>query len=124
MIKKMSNAQIFALSNKFIPMLNSETRYMPAKISYFMHKNRIKLVEQMGLIEEARVNIIKHYGVLNETAGLYDVPDSVLNEANKELNELLEIEQDVEISMIKLSDLEGIDFTFEQMEALSFMIEE
>jgi hypothetical protein len=124
MIKKMSNAQIFALSNKFIPMLNSETRYMPAKISYFMHKNRIKLVEQMGLIEEARVNIIKHYGVLNETTGLYDVPDSVLNEANKELNELLEIEQDVEISMIKLSDLEGIDFTFEQMEILAFMIEE
>ena len=43
---------------------------------------------------------------------------------NKELEELLQIEQDIDISMIKLDDLVELDFTFEQMEALSFMIEE
>ena len=40
MIKKMTNAQIYALSNKLDSVLNSETRYMPAKIAYFIHKNK------------------------------------------------------------------------------------
>lgn len=124
MIKKFTNAQIFALSNKLEAALNAETRYMPAKISYFIHKNRTKLTEQMGFIEKARVDIIQHYGTMDAVTGAYNVPDEKLDEANKELSELLNIELDFEISMIKLSDLDAIEFTLEQMEALSFMIEE
>ena len=38
--------------------------------------------------------------------------------------DLLSIPQDIDISMINLSDLLALDFTLAQMEALSFMIEE
>ena len=124
MIQKMSNAQIFALSNKLDSVLNSESRYMPAKIAYFIHKNRTKLAEQLVFIEQARIGIIQHYGTLDETTGAYNVPDEMLNNANKELSDLLKIEQDLDILMIKLSDLDNIDFTLEQMETLAFMIEE
>lgn len=124
MIQKMSNAQIFALSNKLDAALNAESRYMPAKITYFIHKNRTKLAEQMNFIEQARIGIIQHYGDLDKNTGAYNVPDEVLDKANQELNDLLKIEQDLDISMIKLSDLDNIDFTLEQMDALSFMIEE
>lgn len=124
MIQKMSNAQIFALSNKLDSALNAESRYMPAKITYFIHKNRTKLAEQMSFIEQARISIIQHYGDLDKNTGAYNVPDEVLDKANQELNDLLKIEQDLDISMIKLSDLDSIDFTLEQMDALSFMIEE
>ena len=124
MIKKMSNAQIYALSNKLDSVLNSETRYMPAKIAYFIHKNKTKISEHFSIIEQARFGIIRHYGTLDETTGSYNVPNEVLIKANQELEELLQIEQDIDISMIKLDDLVELDFTFEQMEALSFMIEE
>lgn len=124
MIQKMSNAQIFALSNKLDSVLNAESRYMPAKIAYFIHKNRTKLAEQLVFIEQARMGIIQHYGTLDEATGAYNVPDESLNDANKELGDLLKIEQDLDILMIKLSDLDNIDFTLEQMETLAFMIEE
>ena len=124
MIKKITNAQIFALSNKLEAALNTETRYMPARISYFIHKNRTNLAEQMALIEKTRADIIQHYGTMDVTTGAYNVPEDKLVDANKELTELLNIELDFEVSMIKLSDLEAIDFTLEQMDALSFMIEE
>lgn len=124
MIQKMSNAQIFALSNKLDSVLNSESRYMPAKIAYFIYKNRTKLAEQLVFIEQARIGIIQHYGTLDEATGAYNVPDEMLNNANKELSDLLKIEQDLDILMIKLSDLDNIDFTLEQMETLAFMIEE
>lgn len=124
MIQKMSNAQIFALSNKLEAALNAETRYMPARISYFIHKNRTRLAEQMALIEKTRADIIQHYGTMDAATGAYNVPEDKLVDANKELTELLNIELDFEVSMIKLSDLETIDFTLEQMDALSFMIEE
>lgn len=124
MIKKMTNAQIYALSNKLDSVLNSETRYMPAKIAYFIHKNKTKILEHFNIIEQSRFGIIRHYGTLDETTGSYNVPNEVLAKANKELEELLQIEQDIDISMIKLDDLVDLDFTFEQMEALSFMIEE
>ena len=124
MIKKMTNAQIYALSNKLDSVLNSETRYMPAKIAYFIHKNKTKILEHFNIIEQSRFGIIRHYGTLDEPTGSYNVPSELLVKANKELEELLQIEQDIDISMIKLDDLVELDFTFEQMEALSFMIEE
>lgn len=125
MIKKMSNAQIFALSNKLESVLSAENkRYMPAKISYFINKNRAKLVDQMSLIEKSRVDIIQHYGALDSDNGSYNVPSDKLDQANKELMELLSIDQELDISMVNISDLDGLDFTLEQMEVLSFMIEE
>jgi hypothetical protein len=113
MIKKFTNAQIFALSNKLETALSAETRYMPARISYFIHKNRTRLAEQMGFIEKSRMDIIHHYGTMDPVSGAYSIPDDKLTEANKELEELLNIELDFEISMIKLSDLESIDFTLD-----------
>ena len=124
MIKKMTNAQIYALSNKLDSVLNSETRYMPAKIAYFIYKNKTKILEHFNITEQSRFGIIRHYGTLDEATGSYNVPNELLIKANKELEELLRIEQDIDISMIKLDDLVELDFTFEQMEALSFMIEE
>jgi hypothetical protein len=37
---------------------------------------------------------------------------------------MLNLDTDITIQKIKLSDLEGLEFTLEQMEALMFMIEE
>ena len=44
--------------------------------------------------------------------------------ANKELADLSNIKEDIDIKLIPLEELDGIDFTPEQMEALLFMIKE
>ena len=124
MIKQMSNAQIYALSNMLSSVFANETRYLPAKVSYFIHKNKIKIFEQAEFIEQARMNIIKHYGNVSADGTRYDIADGNIVEANKELSELLAIQQDIDISMINLSDILNLDFTLEQMQALAFMIEE
>lgn len=124
MIKKMTNAQIYALSNNLNSAFENETRYLPAKVSYFIHKNKVKIFEQAEYIEQARMNIIKHYGTVSADGTRYDIEDKYINEANKELGELLAISQDIDISMINLSDILNLDFTLEQMQALAFMIEE
>jgi hypothetical protein len=44
--------------------------------------------------------------------------------AQKELNDLFSAEQDIEYKKIPLSWFDGIDFTIEEMNTLSFMIED
>ena len=124
MIKTFTNAQIYAFSNNLTSAFAEETRYLPAKVSYFIQKNKLKLLEQAEQIEQTRANIIKHYGTLNEDGTQYDIDNDKIKEANNELMDLLSISQDIDISMINLSDLLALDFTLAQMEALSFMIEE
>jgi hypothetical protein len=124
MIKTFSNAQLYAFSNNLNSAFSNETRYLPAKVSYFILKNKNKIFEQAENIEQTRMNIIKHYGTLSADGARYDIDNEHVEEANKELAELLAITQDIDISMINLSDLLNLDFTLEQMEALAFMIEE
>jgi predicted RNA-binding protein with RPS1 domain len=45
-------------------------------------------------------------------------------EAQRELNELLELTQDVPIHIFKLDDFNNIELSYKQMNALMFMIEE
>lgn len=124
MIKQMTNAQLYALSNNLNSAFTNETRYLPAKVSYFIYKNKSKISEQAEFIEQARMNIIKHYGSVSADGTRYDIEDKYIEEANKELSELLTILVDMDISMISLSDILNLDFTLEQMQALAFMIEE
>lgn len=124
MIKQMTNAQLYALSNNLNSAFANETRYLPAKVSYFIYKNKSKILEQAEYIEQARMNIIKHYGNVSADGTRYDIEDKHIEEANKELSELLAIPVDMDISMISLSDILNLDFTLEQMQALAFMIEE
>lgn len=124
MIKTFTNAQIYAFSNNLTSAFTEETRYLPAKVSYFIQKNRLKLLEYAEQIEQARTKIIKHYGKLDADGIRYNIQEDKVEEANNELMDLLSISQDIDISMINLSDLLALDFTLAQMEALSFMIEE
>ena len=40
------------------------------------------------------------------------------------MDDLIEMEQEVNILMLKFSDIENLEFTMNQMEAIMFMIEE
>ena len=74
-------------------------------------------------IEQARINIIQNFGEHAEE-NKYFIPDENITLAQKELNDLLNITQEIEVYTISLDDIENLQFTLPQMEALMFMIEE
>jgi len=52
------------------------------------------------------------------------VPADRVTEAQKELNDLFNLEQDVNLHIFKLDDFDGIELTYQQLSAIMFMIEE
>lgn len=122
---KLNNQEIYNLTLNFCNEFDSvKQQNFPAKISFYIQKNRNKLVEAYNEIEQIRQDILNKYGSYDEKTGSYYFEKNIIDIVNKELKDLISIEQNINISMIKLSDLEGLEFTLEQMEALMFMIEE
>lgn len=124
MIKKMTNAEIYGLSKALNLAFNNEGKYLPARVNFYIQKNKNLLSQLNESIETTREHIITHYGTPNEEGTSYNIAPENINEVNKELQDLLNVEQEVSVSMIRLSDLDGLDFTPKQMQALLFMIEE
>lgn len=124
MTKTMTNAEIYGLSKALNSAFNNEEKYLPAKVNFYIQKNKNVVAQLSDIIEQSRLDVIKHYGVWQETDSSYLVPSEKVEEANRELTTLLNITQEVNIAMIHLSDLDGLEFTSAQMQALLFMIEE
>lgn len=123
MIKTMTNAEIYGLFNALNEAFNNEDRYLPAKINFTIQYNRSILSQISEAIEKTRFDIIQKYGIENDD-GTFDFSKENLKNANKELADLLNIQNEVSISTIKLSNLTTLEFTPKQMQALLFMIEE
>lgn len=125
MMKKiMTNAEIYGLCKALNLAFNNEERYMPAKVNFYIQKNKNTLAQINDSIELTRQDIIAHYGTLDSENQKYVFNQEVIDQVNKELQDLLNVEIEVEISMLQLSDLENLEFTSKQMQALLFMIKE
>jgi preprotein translocase subunit SecF len=75
-------------------------------------------------IEKTRMEIAQSYGELNVELNQFIIPSEKMMEASKELNDLFNLEQDVNIYMINIDSLsDDYDMTTAQMEAIMFMIE-
>ena len=122
---KLTNVQIYNYSMALLSEFDTNCNIkLPVKINFFLQKNIQVMKELAQEIEQARVKIASAYGVLSEDGESYSIPADKTAEVQKELNDLLLLEQDVEIRTFKLDDFSDIDLTFKQMNALMFMIEE
>lgn len=122
LIKNIKIIQYFELLKE---NFNNNSKYLPAKIAFIIQKN-IKLLKELSEeIYVLRDSIIKHYGVqdINDLDS-FIIPDEYKEIAQKELDDLTELEQEVNILKLKFSDIENLEFTMNQMEAIMFMIEE
>lgn len=127
MIKVMSNRNIYDIGLKLSHFFNSDalkTKYLPAKINFLIQKNKQEIIKVCEQLEKVREDVIEKYGIIDKSNSTFTLPDEVKETVNNELDELLELTQKINISMVKISDLEGLEFTLEQMDALMFMIEE
>lgn len=101
---------------------NENNKYMPAKISFIINKNFTLLRTLTDEIYHTRNKIICQYGT--QYQDYFEIPEQLQGVAQQELDDLLEIKQDLKFLKLKFSDIENLEFTFNQMEAIMFMIEE
>lgn len=121
---KFKNNEIYILANALVTNLKEFSGYIPAKANFFIQRNTNALTAAAREIEETRLGILKHYGTTNEETRHFDISDENRALAEKELLELFEIEQEIDIKTFSLDSLGDTNFTTEQMQAIMFMIEE
>lgn len=121
---KLTNYQIYIKMQELLNIFSNSTLQLPAKIGFYIQKNKNTICKLGQEIEEARINILHQYGT-DKGDGTFEVPKEKISTVQNELNELFEIEQEINILKFSSEKLTN-DFTLslEQMEAIMFMIEE
>ena len=120
----MKNFEIYESAKAMNEAFADNTQYLPVKVNFFIQKNKSTLLALAQDIEAARMNIIRNYGEPTEDGNSYSIPKEKIEIASKELNDLFEIEQEVDIKKINIDNFpDDISLTTGQMEALMFMID-
>lgn len=121
---KLTNAQIYIYATALADAFQDTTQKLPIKVNFYLQKNKTTLINLAQDIESAREDIIHQYGELTEDATQYIVPKDKIEEAQKELDDLFALEQDVNIYTINIDSLsDDLTLTTGQMEAIMFMID-
>ena len=121
----LTNNEIYLYAKNLVEAFNDKDQKLPIKINFYLQKNKNTLIELASSIEVARMEIAKNYGNLDAESQQYVIPPEKIEEVNKELMDLLSLEQEVQIYMINIDNLsDDIALTTAQMEAIMFMIEQ
>ena len=123
MIKTLTNEEIYLINQKLNKSFEQSNQYLPARINFYIQKNKKIIADLASVIEEARNTIILEFGSPDEE-GRVTIPQDKIPEANKEIYDLFSIKQEINVDLISLESIENYSFTMDQMEALMFMIEE
>lgn len=125
MLKTFTNEEIYTIGNQLSKAFGEEDNkhFFSAKINFLIQKNKKLILEAAVEIEKVRLEIINKYAVQTED-GQLNIANDKIQEVNNELSDLLSIKQDLNIYMLDYEDLDGLEFTAAQMEALMFMIED
>ena len=122
---KLNNNIIYQQTQILSSAFDKLNIYIPAKANFFIQKNISTLAAAAQEIDQSRLEIAKHYGVLDEEGQQYKIPEDKLEEASKELNDLFTLEQEVQIYTINIDSFgDDLTITTAQMEAIMFMIEQ
>lgn len=106
---------------------------LPRKMSYALAKNISKIENELRIYNDERQKLLDKYTVKDDNGNnLIDennqlkIADEHLEAWNKDIKELLEIEVDIDVHMIKLDDfLNGeCDLTPAELMIIDYMIEE
>ncbi len=127
---KLTNRRIVNDANFLFNLVHKQ---FPVKVSYAISKNISKLEKELKVYNKEREKIIDKYCKKDEEGNLlidennqYSIEEENIDICNKELNELLDIEIDVNIHKFKLDDLMcgNYDMSPSEMTLIDYMIEE
>ncbi|MBC8630257.1 DUF1617 family protein [[Eubacterium] tenue] len=104
---------------------------LPVKVSYALAKNISKIEKELQIYNTERERLIEKYSVKdddNKTVidenNQIKIQDKYLEDWNKDIKELQEIEVEIDIHKFKLEELNGYNMTAAELMAIEYMIEE
>lgn len=120
----MTNNEIYVYTRQLMEAFQDGEQRLPVKVNFYLQKNKNTLLALAQDIERARIEIAQTYGTLDETGEQYQIPNEKLADASKELDDLFNLEQEVNISKINIDSLsDDLTLTTAQMEAIMFMVD-
>lgn len=120
----MTNNEIYTYTRQLMDAFQDGEQKLPIKINFYLQKNKNTLLGLAQDIEKARLEIAQNYGTLDDAGEQYVIPNDKLAEASKELEDLFNLEQEVDIYKINIDSLsDDLMLSAAQMEALMFMID-
>lgn len=123
-MKIMTNNEIYNIANTLNQAFTDASQYLPVKVNFYIQKNKSTLLALAQDVEQARVNILKNYGTLNEETNQFEFDKETAQIVVKELNDLFALEQEVNIYTVNIDSFgDDLSLTTGQMEALMFMID-
>lgn len=124
----LSNERIVNTINALGKLNNTQ---LPIKVAYAISKNVNKIESELKIYNTERVKLIEKYGVKDEEGklkadeyGNINIREDYKEEWNKDIKELLSIENEIDIHMIQLDDLLNSNYNISPAEltAIDFMI--
>ena len=120
----MTNNEIYNYTRQLMEAFQDGEQRLPIKVNFYLQKNKNTLLALAQDIEKARLEIAQNYGELDESGEQYQIPNDKLAAASKELEDLFNLEQDVNICKINIDSLsDDLTLTTAQMEAIMFMVD-
>lgn len=121
----LTNGQIYNSAQKLIKFNENFHKELSVVLNYYIQNNINKLM-QAGIEIEKSINFISNkYGEPSrDDPNIIIIKDEYKEKAQKELDDLANIKQNVDIHLIKLSELKDLKLSSEDLQALLFMIED
>lgn len=127
---KLTNRKIVQDAN-FLGALTQ--KQLPIKISYAIAKNVSKIEKELDIYNKERQTLLDKYCIKDEKGknkidenNQLKIADEHLETWNKDINDLLDIEVDIDIHKFKLDDLlnSNVDMTASELMLIDYMVEE
>ena len=89
---KLNNLQIYTCAEELNTQFSDCNVLLPVKVNFFLQKNIQTITAAAQEIAQARLDVAKKFGTLDETGANYIIAPENMVEANKELNDLFSLE--------------------------------
>ncbi len=120
---KLSNLQIYEIALD-LQKYNEKNYTLPVVVNFFIQKNIQNIMTAAESIEKSRTFILEKYGKYSEEKDSYMIDPDKVKLAQKELDSLMELEQEIPVQMIQLSEIAGVELDSLSLKAILFMIQD
>ena len=126
----LSNERVVNTINALSKLNNAQ---LPIKVAYAISKNVNKIESELKVYNTEKAKLVNKYGEKDKEGklkvgenGNVSLKEEHIEDYNRDIKELLSIENEMDIHMINLDDLLNSDYNISpsELSAIDFMIEE
>ena len=114
----LTNFQVLTLYPALASLRDDKDLKLPVRVGYKLLRNIELLSSSYETIQKMRDEIVIKYGDLIDDKGTYQVPPEKVEEANKELNDLAQVEAEYNILPIELKQIEDLPLSLDSLNSI------